>query len=49
MGHKNIKKYKCLISESGGRMKASIVIAHGGTSGRLEKYYFLIKVVFALE
>ena len=48
MGYKNIKKCKCLTSQSGGRKKATIVIERGGTSGMLEKHYLVIKVVFAL-
>ena len=48
MSYKNIKKCKCLTSQSGGRKKAIIVIECGGTSGMLEKHYLVIKVVFAL-
>lgn len=48
MGYKNIKKRKCLTSESRGKKKAIIVTERGGTSGMLEKHYLVIKVVFAL-
>ena len=48
MGYKNIKKCKCLTSESRGKKKAIIVTERGGTSGMLEKHYLVIKVVFAL-